>query len=414
VTAEKNAYRNLYLSHLVMYSKGQIDSSKALHFDGAKSSNPSIYYLQSPSKAIFPNTGVEMERPTWVNSMTGVTRHISEDGDIYLTDGSVGSHRFSQANVRVISNDPNASLYLKNLLVPTSGDLENFHHRVVVYHSDGYNPQKETGTDNNSVVFTLVTGQDIINVCNQEQFSRIENPESFSKDQGVVVFITGKLSLSQLREAILTATDYVHLRDGSLPLDASVIQHKSGKNALVFDPSQSLTQGRIQTGLFSSGNSVWKEDYLYRSFNGITHSNLNIPRRYGDIVERLNNQTLITQPSQIKELYTKAPDALLFFLQDKKGKSPVISKGKADDALKLWHEGLIDGTQVSPFYRGNRPLIEPVQGALVQAFQAFLTKYPNLPVYAINRSEKLDQVLDSVFDSKQSDFPSLDVNKLKK
>jgi len=355
-----------------------------------------------------------MERPTWVNLMTGVTRHISEDGDIYLTDGSVGSHRFSQANVRVISNDPNASLYLKNLLVPNSGGLETFDHNVVVYHSDGYNPKKETGTENDAVVFSLITGQDLINVCSEEQFSRIENPESFSKQQGVL-FITGKLSLSQLREAILTASDYVHLRDGSLPLDASVIQHKSGKNAIVFDPTQLLTQGRIQPGLFSSGNSVWKEDYLYRSFSGITHSNLNIPRQYGDIVEKINNQTFITQPSQIKELYTKGPDALLFLLQDKKGKSPVISKGTANDALQLWQEGFIDGTAFSPFYRGNRPLFEPVQGALVRAFQAFLTKYPNLPVFAINKpAEKLDQVLDSVFDSKQSDFPSLDVNKLKK
>jgi hypothetical protein len=41
-----------------------------------------------------------------------VSRHLSESRELYVNDGSVGSHRAVEANVRAVTNDPVASLYL--------------------------------------------------------------------------------------------------------------------------------------------------------------------------------------------------------------------------------------------------------------------------------------------------------------
>jgi len=352
--------------------------------------------------------------------MTGVTRYISEEGNIYVTDSSVGSHRFCNANIRMISSDPNASLYLKNLLIPTTGDIGTFKHNVIIYHASGYHPSKDTGIDDTSMIFTIVTGQDILNILSPQAFKEIKDPQSLSKDEGVVIFLTGNFNLSKLREAILTATDYVHLRGGSLPLDASVIVDKSGKTSLVFDPTNSLTQGRVHSGLFSAGNCILKDDHLYRSFNSVTHTNLNLPRNYGDVVEKIGNQSHVTQSLLSKSLFVKGPDSLVFIAQNKKGQLPPLGKVKNSDVLKFWQSGYIDDTNSSPMYR-NRPLVEPKSGTLVSSFEAFLNKYPNLPVFVVNRSEKtgdltsdkLDRHLENIFDGKTG-LPSVDVNNLKK
>jgi hypothetical protein len=405
-----------------MYAKGNRDQGKAIHFESTSSTSKpdSFYYFRSPTRQIQYTSGMELERVTWTNLLSGVTRYISEVGDIFVTDKSVGSHRLGQVNLRIISPDPNASLYLNTLLNSSPGNVDTFKHQVILYHAPGYYPSKETGVDDHSLTFTVVSGQDLLNLLNPQQFKEMKDAEAVSKEEGVVIFLTGDLSMNKLRDAILTASDYINLREGRVPLDASVITHKNGKSALVFDPTESLTQGRIHSGLFSVGHSVWKDGYLYRSFNGVTHSNSNLPRKLGDIVEKGKNKSSITQAHTSKESYASNPSALLFLVNDRTSKLPAVGKVATTDAIKLWQQGFIDGTNFTPYYR-NRPIVEPKKDAYVSAFQQFLNSNSSLPVYLVKvgdqagpqTKEKLDTTLNSIFDEK-ANFPSIDINTILK
>jgi len=141
----------------------------------------------------------------------------------------------------------------------------------------------------------------------------------------------------------------------------------------------------------------------------------------GDIVEKGKNNSSITQTHSSKELYTSNPSALLFLVNDRTSKLPAVGKVVTSDAIKLWQQGFIDGTNFSPFYRNNRPIVEPKKDAFVSSFQQFLNNNSSVPVYLVKvgdqagpqPKEKLDATLNSIFDA-NANFPSVDINTILK
>jgi len=226
----------------------------------------------------------------------------------------------------------------------------------------------------------------------------------------VVLNVLGKTSNTAFRTSLTTASDYVHLREGRLPVDASVIADKAGRTVLVFDPTDTLLESRIHPGLFSANHSVWTTKGLYRSFQGVTHTNDKLPRSRGDLVEQIDGSLLVTQPltrHTTADLYAASPSTLVFIVRDASGVLPPVGRIQTSSAFHLWKAGF-DGKNNVAFYR-KRPLVEPKEGALQAAFQTFLREV-NPPVFVVNVAGKegslstadLDNVISCVLDGSAS------------
>jgi len=254
----------------------------------------------------------------------------------------------------------------------------------------------------------LVRGEGVLNNISKRELDRLsrEDKEAAFHREAAVLLVSGNTSPAAFRSALSVASDYIHLKEGRLPVDASVVNDKSGRSILVFDPTNTLLEERIHPGLFSSLQSIWGSKGLYRTFQGVTHTNTNIPRIRGDFVEVNGDVQHVTQPLSrhtTADLYAAPPSALVYVVRDVSGVLPPIGRIQPSSAFSFFQSGFTGNTN-APFFR-NRPLVEPAQGSIKTVFDNLL-KEANPHVFVVNIGGKegnlsiknLDDILTSILD----------------
>jgi len=419
-----NAYRNLHARHLLMKASGKIDEFKALHYEGQTADDHKCYFAASSSANYSIPAEVEkLDVKSFSSIVNSVAIHLSDANDLYMTDAAAGSNRYVHANIRAITNNPNSTLYLSHLLSPTSAKLDSFKHDIIIWHSPDYVLNAgDFGLKKHKSYsfFGIVTGDSILNNLSKDELKHVPNGkrDEIVQSEAVLLVLCGTESNQQLRSSLTTLSDYVHLRNRRLSLEASILKDSNGKSVLVFDPSGILVEGNVHKNLFSSQNSLWCENGIYRTFESVTHSNLSHPRNRGDIVEKLGKSYKITQKINFSETSAESPKAVIFLLRDSTSTLPPLAKMNAQEALHFFNFGY-DGKNNSPFFIPNRVLLQPGEGLILGGFQS-LVQNSRCPTYVVNVNtktkelsrEQLDKIFASILNGTAENVTSTPVNGL--
>eukprot|EP01125_Pyxidicula_operculata_P010040 TRINITY_DN3301_c0_g1_i1.p1 TRINITY_DN3301_c0_g1~~TRINITY_DN3301_c0_g1_i1.p1 ORF type:complete len:484 (+),score=105.67 TRINITY_DN3301_c0_g1_i1:23-1474(+) len=410
VAPSGNAFRNLHTRHLAMYTEGKTDNTKAIHSIGSNGAGHQTYFANTPPSTFSFSSGNQINSESWDKIISAVTRHMCFSENLFLTDAATGSHRNAQTSFRILSESANASLYLKNLLVKAAGDLEQFKHDFFVYHVPSLKLKNPANygikSDGSFSVFALLKGESVLDTLTADQLKQIPDEQKnilANKEAGILV-VAGTPSLAVLRDAILSASDYVNLRNGRLPLSASTITNKN-KSALVFDPSSVLLTGRVHPYLFSASGSVLTQTGLYRTLDGVSHHNVNSSKKIGDYIDSVGDVQTLTQPLSRynkTELHAPSPSSVVFLVKDESKSGVSVKSLSADDAAKQFKDGF-NGQANTPSYV-NRTLLEPESGSLNNHFGNYV-KESKVPVFVVNvgkgmKNQDLDSILDSILEGK--------------
>eukprot|EP01124_Arcella_intermedia_P019371 TRINITY_DN26684_c0_g1_i1.p1 TRINITY_DN26684_c0_g1~~TRINITY_DN26684_c0_g1_i1.p1 ORF type:complete len:541 (+),score=99.30 TRINITY_DN26684_c0_g1_i1:60-1682(+) len=386
-----DAFHNLNLRHLLMHSKGSIDANKALLSPPATAAYPAHYHVNTGPKVEKSGEWKSMEYSEWVALFSSATKHLAEGANVYVTDGSVGSHRYANGTVRIISSDPNASLFLKHTLSKVSGDIFSFRHQFTVLHAPDFVPND--AKSESGAVFFLLEGSEAIKKHPVNSIFELTQQEidMAPTTEGAVMILYGQISNLSLKSVMTTMADYIHLREGSLPLEASLVADGKGKSSLVFDPTGVLLENRVSSDLFACGNVVLRDNTVYRAFDGVTHKNTKAARSRGDVVDTVAGTQFVTQPLErfsavAQGLHAPKPESIVFVVRDPTGVVPPFGRIKSSAALALWKAGWDGKEQRAPFY-ANRQGFAKQLGELAGRFEKFLEE-AKPAVYVINTQGK--------------------------
>eukprot|EP01128_Nolandella_sp_AFSM9_P007754 TRINITY_DN434_c0_g4_i1.p1 TRINITY_DN434_c0_g4~~TRINITY_DN434_c0_g4_i1.p1 ORF type:complete len:554 (+),score=145.59 TRINITY_DN434_c0_g4_i1:47-1708(+) len=406
-----NAYHNLHTRHLAMRAVGTADAQKSIHIQTQPKSKHIDYFAESPHAVAEVNQGGQvLNLSVWKKLMAGITRSLTESNDIWVTDGSVGSHPAGLAHIRTITNDANSALYLKHLLHKVRDDIEEFPGDIIFFHSPEYTPKFDAykmAPSNSRAVYLIMTGEAVLREYEDhelQELSEIQKGDALAKET-VVVMLSGTTNLEILRETIATAAKYYHLRKHRLATSASAVENSAGKTALVFDANDNLTSKRVSKDLYSQSGTVWTGDSLHSSFKAVTHSDLKLGRGLGDIVDGVNGNAKVTQP--LSKVNTKAanlsvapPTSVVFLVSDASGALPPFSRLSAQTATKLFTSGYGGKEGGGAFYEPSSFSLQPTQEDSVNAFSELLA-HSKADAFAINTVNKSGKALS------QSDIDAL-------
>jgi len=303
-----------------MYSRAKVDQFKALHINNDFPDKVSTYFVQTGHFESFLPSATQITEEHWRNLMSQVTMHISDSPDLFMTDAAVGDNREVETKFRVISTDANASLYLKNLLVRSPGDVKTFHHDVVVYHAPNFFLEYPASVGMTSkgpfVVHMLLKGTVALANMDEVRKQAISETEKqrIAPLTAGILFVCGTNSHSVLQSGLTTIADYFHISKLQLPLHASVLSRSTGKPTLIFDPFQNFLNGKNKD-IKSSGHCIWNQKGLVRSFGSITHGDLTAPRQRGTLVSVVGATQQIVVPAGNSRV-SGHPGAILFLVND--------------------------------------------------------------------------------------------------
>jgi len=360
------SFHNLHNRHLEMHSTGKPDQFKALHVQTDAAQNLPEYFVQTGHYESFISGNNQIDEETWEKLMSEVTVNISESPSLFMTDAAVGDNREVETRFRIISGDPNASLYLKHLLAPCPADVQNFRHHVVVHHAPNFVSPLTGGKP--FVLHMLLNGGHALAKMDplQAELYTAEDRATMSPLTAGLVIVGGTDSHTVLRQSLTTMSDYFQLQKQQLPLYAS-IYGAPGQAALIFDPQDNLLKGHNEK-VASNHHCVWTANGLYSSFRGVTHGNLEEARVRGALVSTAGNSKSVTIPGQAHGGFGQ-PKAIIFLVDD--AASPQIASLAQSAALSLFAK--------NGGYKLSAALKEQTQKGFFQ-----LLTDSKAPVYALN------------------------------
>jgi len=304
-----------------------------------------------------------------------------------MTDGSVGDNTQVETRIRVISGDPNASLYLKHVLSPTPTKIENFDHKVVVYHAPTFqlpNPEAYGMTSQGPFVLQmLLKGSVALSNTNSERTEQLteEEKKQIADQVAGIVLVCGTNSLSVLNNAITEMTDYFHINNLQLPLHASIV-NEGKNNVLVFDPTGNLFNG-YNKNLTSTEHCIWTQKGLTRSFVGLSHGDASAARPRGSLVSYHGTKQRVTVPALAAP--HGHPSHVVFLVDDKSLSTVSVLSEKAATSFFLKY----GGNNLSPLFS------EQAEKGFVQLLQETKAK-----VFAVNtnglQSTSRDQIISAL------------------
>lgn len=327
VTPFNDAYRNVYLNFLLMHTKGKLDKSKALHVTGKQSK----YTLQlvETDKVAVPQ-GNKTSPNNFKKFGRLLSDHLTFESDaLFVHDGAVGSHTSTDARVRLITDDANIALYMRNIIhpIPLRSPLD-FNPEIVVYASPSF-PQKELADAGIST----------------------ESGTAIDLERGVVL-IAGHTSFETIRNAVATAATYkLAKKHNALALNAQTLVGTDGNAALVFDPSNVLLQSKPDAKVAGANGSVWGKNGLYTLFQGVTHRDASSAKTAGAIVETVGKTSTVTVAHRGPANAFNHPKAIVILAKDASGALPVLSR--VDAATGLHHLSVgynAETDSYSPFF----------------------------------------------------------------
>jgi len=167
------------------------------------------------------------------------------------------------------------------------------------------------------------------------------------------------------------------LKKGAITLNASTLA-KNNKSVLVFDSERTLYKNTV-----SYGYSILNKDGLARALNSITHSDINAPRKRGDIVEERGNQSLITQ-SLTSNNFVPKPTAIII-VQNDKGGNTSLKKSSEEEAKQIINQNL------NTFLNSCAPLISSNK-----YIELFNDLRKDIPVYVVSSGKGLEKEIENI------------------
>jgi len=329
----REAYRNLYLRHLLMNFKGKLDKSKVAFDERDPRTTHKTYFVESKDLSL------SLQYPLIASSDVkkigiSMTDYLTDDVEyLFVHDGAVGSHRFSEVRVRVITDDPAAALFLRTTLcrVPL-GDAKQWKHEITVwytrFHRDATDPDAHPMKDQNYTTIDLTK-------C--------------------TILHSGNADLTLLKEAIAVVASHVAFKRDCLPLACHLYLAANRRPVLVFDPTNFML-ATPEPRLVAAHGVFWNDKGLYPMFYGVTHFNDSAPRTAGDLVEMEGGAACrITQRLNLPAIIFENPKAVVFLIRDESNTLPPLSRVDLSRAVQIFHGGywghnLLTSTLSSPFF----------------------------------------------------------------
>jgi len=339
IPPQKDAFHNLHLRGLLQQAEGKtVDGDKAL----VVSSNgvASKVKKYTVAKDADPNNNVVSE-PQYKQFFFKEVRDYLVDKELYVTDGSVGTHRSAQVNVRVITDSAASALYLRHMLarrfVPES---YHFPHNLVIYYAPKM-VRLEQGPPETYGLNGFEGGSGVL----------LERVQPQGQKNLVLV---GNDSTDLLRSTIAshTASEILSKQTDVLPLSCDSIISKDGQSTtLVFSTANTFLQQRADVSLFGTHNHFWGPQGVVRGFEGVTYpSKDGIKFQRGDVIEYLaDGGVRATVPLQSGNI-TRTPQNIVFLVADAEGALPTISKLTATQAAQHFLAGYDGKGFNSPFF----------------------------------------------------------------
>lgn len=369
LTPSNYAYRNLHLRHLLMHSKGNLDASKSLFVESDKLSDHKIYYVKPRRNLRFnppPQSNVISEA-TFTKLGRFIADEIGYSRNVYVEDGSVGSHRLGEHRVRLITNDANVNLMAKHILNPQPQSLP-----VDFLFESSYLSLPELPKDVDLQKYGIPT----------RSFTVVNLDRS-------VVLSGGVSSTKALKIGLAAVAGGRMLNDEvpTLSLSSHIFVNDNGQVSLVIDPNNILTSPNSKD-IQGFGGAFWNYYGTFRMWNSISHSDLKAKRSRGDIVENIKDtkSAYVTQPLQSHPLQYPQPSSVVILLRDSTGILPGLAKLTPESATSYLNSGYNGNPQSSsPFYLPY-PIVQssPIAENLFQE----LLKFSNADSYLINVKRK--------------------------
>lgn len=204
----------------------------------------------------------------------------------------------------------------------------------------------------------------------------IVNPE-----RGLVL-IGGTNSYSRVKSALesLAASRTANWSVPSVSLVAAHVVSDGNNSGLVFDPSGILNHPKNSDLVSGYSGAIWNDYGTYRMWGSVTHADAAAPRRLGDVVEKSDKTSSVTQPLRNQPIQYSHPSAVVFLVKDSTGVLPGVGRVAADVAGQLLATGY-DGSAFSPLFAKNG-VSEPV-GTSARLF-AGLVEAQQTPVFVVN------------------------------
>jgi len=153
------------------------------------------------------------------------------------------------------------------------------------------------------------------------------------------VCLFGNISNTVLLSTIISISNFFLDSKGATLVNAHTL-YKNGKSYLVFD-----NQLGLHPNHFSAGYSILNKGGIVQAFSGITHNNFNQARKRGDIVEKRDNQYLITETLPIQTRVVPKPTSII-----------IVERGKITAKTDEEKKQLLN-QHLSNYLKGTAPLI---------------------------------------------------------
>jgi len=322
-----NAFRNLHLRGLQMFSDAPIDKNKALLIKVPEEDYAfSHHFVLPPPPATTPegNQPAELlavpESVKVVSEVVGkntskeVRRFLSEGKLLFVHDGAVGSHSSAEEKVRFIVSNANTALFLHHV-VPKQplGKVQDFIENLTIFVA----PELDVTPDKLGVAskkFTLV---------------------NFKTNQ---VFVVGTHAPEAIQQAVSSLATYLIGKKGALPVQCDSALTKDGKSVLLF--GHGLFQKKPRDDAFGSYGHTWSEHGVSRLFDGTLVANPDsaFALNRGDLLYQVTKggqttKTSLTVPLKLHGHHAEHPSAVVFI---SRSATSGLTKISAEDAAKLY------------------------------------------------------------------------------
>lgn len=297
-----------------------------------------------------------------------ISDQIGESDNVFVEDGSLGSHRLGEHRVRIITNSPVVGIMGKHLLTKQ--------------------PPREAYTfENDSTYYCCPT----LDADVHTQFGLKSSSFTVVNLDRAVVISGGISSSRALRIGLATVAGGRFINDDipTLPLSSHIWANEEGKVSLVIDPNNILVRPNSRKNLVAFSGALWNHYGTYRMWDGITHSDLRAVRTRGDLVEKIrgSNNSYVTQrlSNNLPNILDQ-PTSVIILVRDSTGVLPGVARLTPEAAIAYLNSGYNGNPKdSSPFYLPY-PIVQ--QGPTTDNLFKELLELSNASVYIVNVKRK--------------------------
>eukprot|EP01127_Copromyxa_protea_P006102 TRINITY_DN15916_c0_g1_i1.p1 TRINITY_DN15916_c0_g1~~TRINITY_DN15916_c0_g1_i1.p1 ORF type:complete len:469 (+),score=90.68 TRINITY_DN15916_c0_g1_i1:38-1444(+) len=368
-----NAFYNLHERHLKMYCDGGVGPNKTISCQ--REGPQSKHFFVNDGYGDYNFTGLNtIDADEWRRLMIEMTSFVSSSSNLFLTDCIVGA-RGAEVKVRIISPDPNASLFIKNLYHATSTNrefIQDFKPEVVVYHAPKFTTQKP-GVGVGQEPFTvqmLMSGASALDATAEQTLKEIPEgeKEQIANSVAGILLVAGTDSLTELQSSINQITSQFHSKQNLVSLNASVVGSRDGGYVLVSDKDGLLTSKGVPSNLLAQG-CLWGEHGVFSTHRGVTHESVENASANGSIAWSVGKKNFVTQAASAFSS-SNQPSAFVHFVES----GPFVSQGNT--------KNFVPGLNVAPTGYPFAPEEFNFNNFVNFAQQS------TIPVYSINAKNK--------------------------